>query len=64
VTRVVARIHRDPPPVRLSSLGDKAQTYGAIVSAVTLAQEVIIRRLGREAPRGTSLRVPKPRGSW
>jgi len=46
VTRVVARIHRDPPPVRLSSLGDKAQTYGAIVSALTLAQEVIIRRLG------------------
>src|SRR5437016_7741005 len=46
VRRVVARIHRDPPPIRLSSLGDKAQTYGAIFSALTLAQEVIIRHLG------------------
>jgi predicted NBD/HSP70 family sugar kinase len=45
VSRVVARIHPDPPPIRLSSLGDKAQTYGAIVSALTLAQEDIIRRL-------------------
>jgi predicted NBD/HSP70 family sugar kinase len=45
VSRVVARIHPDPPPVRLSSLGDKAQTYGAIVSALTLAQEAALRRL-------------------
>jgi len=45
VTRVVARIHPDPPPIRLSSLGDKAQTYGAIVSALTLAQDAAARRL-------------------
>ncbi|PYV05105.1 MAG: hypothetical protein DMG26_06150 [Acidobacteria bacterium] len=45
VTRVVARIHPDPPPVRLSSLGDQAQTYGAIVSALTLAQGAVVHRL-------------------
>jgi len=45
VSRVVARIHPDPPPIRLSSLGDKAQTYGAIVSALTLAQGAVVHRL-------------------
>jgi len=45
VRRVVGRIHRDAPPIELSSLGDKAQRYGAVVSALTLAEEAIIRRL-------------------
>lgn len=45
VTRVVRRIHPDPPPVRLSALQDKAQTYGAIVSALRLATDAIAHRL-------------------
>jgi len=45
VSRVVRRIHPNAPPIKLSSLGDKAQTYGAIYSALGLAQEAIIRRL-------------------
>jgi glucokinase len=39
VDRVVRRIHAaGTPPFRLSSLGDKAQTYGAIRSALTVAR--------------------------
>jgi glucokinase len=45
VHKVVARIQPDPPPIRVSSLEDKAQTYGAIYSALTLAQQDIARRL-------------------
>ena len=43
--KVVARIQPDPPPIRVSSLEDKAQTYGAIYSALTVAQQDIARRL-------------------
>ncbi len=45
VEKVLRRIHQDPPPVRLSALEDKAQTYGAIFSALTAAQEAVARRL-------------------
>jgi len=43
--KVVHRLQPDPPPIQLSSLEDKAQTYGAIHSALTEAQEAIIHRL-------------------
>jgi len=45
VEKVVRRIQPSPPPIRLSALGDKAQTYGAIFSALRLAQEAIAHRL-------------------
>jgi predicted NBD/HSP70 family sugar kinase len=45
IEKVLRRIHQDPPPVRLSALEDKAQTYGAIYSALTAAQEAVARRL-------------------
>ncbi len=48
VGKVVRRIHPDPPAIKLSSLKDKAQTYGAIHSALNLAQEACIRRLARK----------------
>ncbi len=47
VEKVVRRIHPDPPPIKLSSLEDKAQTYGAIYSALDLALETCIRKLRR-----------------
>jgi glucokinase len=43
--KVLHRLQPDPPPIQLSSLADKAQTYGAIHSALTVAQEAICRRL-------------------
>ena len=43
--KVVHRLQPDPPPIQLSSLEDKAQTYGAIRAALTVAQEAILRRL-------------------
>jgi predicted NBD/HSP70 family sugar kinase len=44
--RVVRRIQPDdPPPIKLSALEDKAQTYGAIYSALAVAREAITRRL-------------------
>jgi glucokinase len=43
--QVVHRLQPDPPPIQLSALEDKAQTYGAIHSALTLAQEAVLRRL-------------------
>ncbi len=44
--RVVRRIVPDnAPPLKLSALEDNAQTYGAIVSALTVAREAIIREL-------------------
>jgi glucokinase len=45
VEKVVRRIQPDPPPVKLSLLEDKAQTYGAVYSALALAQEAVIRHL-------------------
>jgi glucokinase len=47
VDKVVHRLQSDPPPVRLSALEDKAQTYGAIASALTVAQEAVMRRLAK-----------------
>jgi predicted NBD/HSP70 family sugar kinase len=46
VENVVKTIHPDPPPIRLSALEDKAQTFGAIFSALEAATEAIARRLG------------------
>ena len=45
VERVVRRIQPDPPTLKLSSLQDKAQTYGAIFSALSLAQDAVVRQL-------------------
>jgi len=45
LAKVVHRLQPDPPPIQLSSLEDKAQTYGAIHSALTMAQEAILLRL-------------------
>lgn len=45
VEGVVRTIHPDPPPIRLSALEDKAQTYGAIYSALEAAWVVLARRL-------------------
>ncbi|HEV2493102.1 MAG TPA: ROK family protein [Terriglobia bacterium] len=45
VTRVVRRIHPQAPQIKLSALKDKAQTYGAIFSALSLAHEAVARRL-------------------
>jgi glucokinase len=45
VDRVVHRLQSNPPPIKLSALEDKAQTYGAICSALGLAHQVIARRL-------------------
>jgi hypothetical protein len=46
VEKVVRAIQKDiAPPIKLSSLGDKAQTFGAIYSALRLAWERIARRL-------------------
>ncbi len=46
VEKVVRTIHPDPPPIRLSALEDRAQTYGAIYAALEAASEAIVRRLG------------------
>jgi predicted NBD/HSP70 family sugar kinase len=46
VEKVVRRIQKEiTPPFKLSSLGDKAQTYGAIRSALTVATDRITARL-------------------
>ncbi len=46
VEKVVRRIQKDiTPPFALSSLGDKAQTFGAIRSALAVAQDACVRRL-------------------
>jgi len=45
VEKVMRRIQPTPPPVKFSSLDDKAQTFGAICSALEVAREGIIRRL-------------------
>jgi predicted NBD/HSP70 family sugar kinase len=46
VTRVARRIQPQAPPIKLSALKDKAQTHGAIFSALSLAYEAIARHLG------------------
>ena len=46
VGKVVQHLYKEnAPPIKLSSLEDKAQTFGAIRSALTLAQQAIARRL-------------------
>ena len=45
VERVMRRIQPDSPPLMLSSLQDKAQTHGAIFSALGLAQDSAVRQL-------------------
>lgn len=45
VEQVVRTIHPDSPPIRLSALEDKAQTYGAIFTALTAAHEAAAGRL-------------------
>jgi len=45
IGRVGPRLVLDFPPVRRSLLGDKAQTFGAIASALNLACEVVSRQL-------------------
>ena len=44
IGRVGPRLVPDFPPVRLSALGDKAQTCGAIAAALNLARDVISRQ--------------------
>jgi len=45
VHRVACRLQSNMPPIKLSALEDKAQTYGAICSALDLAHSAIVRRL-------------------
>ncbi len=46
LSKVVRSIQKDiTPPIKLSALEDKAQTYGAIHSALTVARQAIVRRL-------------------
>ena len=46
VEKVVQHIQKEnTPPIKLSALEDKAQTYGAVRSALTVAQTTVARRL-------------------
>ncbi len=46
VNKIVQHIYKEnAPPIKFSSLEDKAQTFGAIRSALTLAQQAVERRL-------------------
>jgi hypothetical protein len=45
VEQVVHRLQKNPPPIKLSALEDKAQTYGAICSALGVARQAIVRSL-------------------
>jgi glucokinase len=46
VGKVVQHIQKEnTPPIKLSALGDKAQTFGAVRSALTVAYENVARRL-------------------
>lgn len=46
VGKVVQHLYKEnAPPIKLSSLEDKAQTFGAIRAALTLAHQTIARRL-------------------
>jgi glucokinase len=46
VEKVVKTVHHDTPPILLSALEDKAQTYGAIFSALEAATAAAAHRLG------------------
>jgi glucokinase len=48
VREIVTAIHPDSPRIELSALEDKAQTHGAIFSALTLAYDAAARNLGEE----------------
>ncbi|MGO9274054.1 MAG: ROK family protein [Terriglobia bacterium] len=48
VREIVTAIHPDAPRIELSALEDKAQTHGAIFSALTLAYDATARNLGEE----------------
>jgi predicted NBD/HSP70 family sugar kinase len=46
VGKVVQHIYKEnAPPIKLSALEDKAQTFGAIRSALTIALAAVARRL-------------------
>jgi predicted NBD/HSP70 family sugar kinase len=46
VGKVVQHVYKEnAPPIKLSALEDKAQTFGAIRSALDLAQQAVVRRL-------------------
>ncbi len=46
VNKVVRSIQKDiTPPIKLSELEDKAQTFGAVHSALTLARRAIVRQM-------------------
>jgi len=46
VEKIVQHIYKEnAPPIKLSSLEDKAQTFGAVRAALDLAQQAIARRL-------------------
>jgi glucokinase len=45
VEKVMRRIQPDAPPLALTTLQDKAQTHGAIFSALALAQDAVVRQL-------------------
>jgi glucokinase len=46
VGKVVQHLYKEnAPPIKLSSLEDKAQTFGAVRSALTVAQATVARRL-------------------
>jgi glucokinase len=43
VDKVVRRIHPNPPPVRMSSLGDRAQIWGALCTLLYPERQPVIR---------------------
>jgi hypothetical protein len=46
VGKVVQHLYKEnAPPIKLSALEDKAQTFGAISSALTVALRAVARRL-------------------
>jgi glucokinase len=52
VSRVGKKLQPDCPPIRLSALGDKAQTYGAIFSAMMAACQVATCRASGHSNQG------------
>jgi predicted NBD/HSP70 family sugar kinase len=46
VEKVVRRIHRKPPRIALSTLGDRAQIWGALHTLLEPAQQAAIRTAG------------------
>jgi len=58
VERILRRIHPDiAPPVRLSTLGDRAQLYGAVFAALSIARDEEPRRTGRASLTDRKQRV-------